>query len=114
MWQGRMFVAIERAHHGLPDLLFEQSLDLLDDCADDHAGGFLGALRDSPLQRHERANELHVRLNVFERLGLKQQLGKPFALDGIALNDGDHILFEVATDISEPLGQVRRRGTKAG
>ena len=54
-------------------LLLEPFLDLLDDGADDHAGRFLGALRNAAAERHERTHELNIGLNVAEHLRLKEQ-----------------------------------------
>ena len=62
-----------------------------------------------PLERHQRADQLNVRLHAPERLRLEEELLQPLPLDGVLLDDGDHVFLEVVADVAEPLGQPRRR-----
>ena len=54
-----------RAHDRLADFLFEQPLDFFDDGANHHARGFFGSFRNSAFQRHQRAHQLGIGLDVF-------------------------------------------------
>ena len=108
----RVLVAVERPEHRLADLLLEPQLDLLDDGPHDHAGGLLGPLGNLPLERHQRADELHVRLHVLEHLRLEEQLLEPLPLDGVLLDDGDDVLLEVGADVAQPFGQPRGRAAQ--
>jgi len=49
---------------------------------------------------------LRVGLDVLEHLRLEEKLGKAFFLDGIVLDNGDDIFFEVGADVAEPLGEI--------
>ena len=98
----RMFAAIERPEHRLANFLFERELDLLDDRPHHHPRRFFRPLGDLSLERHQRADELHVRLHVLEHLRLEQQLLEPFALDGVLLDDRDHVFLEIVADVAEP------------
>ncbi len=84
------------------------------DGADDHARGFLGALGNPALQRHEGADELRVRFDVLEHLRLEQKLGQPLALDSVVLGDGDNVFLEIVANVAQPFGKVRSRRTEAG
>jgi len=110
--QGRVFVPIEGAHDGLADFLFEQTFDFFDYGADDDARGFLGAFGNAAFEGHQGADELRVGLDVFEQLGLEEELGQPFFLDGVILDDGDDVFFEVGADVAEPFGQIGSGGAK--
>ena len=68
---------------------------------------FLGPLGNLAAQRHERADELDVRLHAPEHLRLEQELLEPAAFDGVLLDDGDDVLLEVVADVAEPFGQPR-------
>jgi hypothetical protein len=55
---------------------------------------------------------LYVGLHVLEHLWLEQQLVHSFALDGILLDDRDHIFSEIGADVPQPFRQARRGGAQ--
>jgi hypothetical protein len=109
-----MLVAVERTHHGLADFLLQRQLDLLDHGADHHASGLLGAFGDAAAERHQRADQLHIGLDVLEHLRLEEQLVEPFALDGVLLDDRHDVFLKIRADVSQPLGQPRGRAAQTG
>ena len=114
--RGRLIRAgpVERAGDRGPGPLGEPRLQLGDDPADHLPGGLLGLLRHHPVQRQQRADQVHVGLDRLQHLRLQQQPGQVEPLDRVGLHHLHHRAREVLPDVAEPAGHPRRGRAQPG
>ncbi len=84
----------------------------IEHAADDLAGGGPGLVGQEAVELDERADEVHVGLELGEQLRFEQQVGEIEPLDRIALQHLHHRHREVATDVAEPAGHRRGRSAE--
>jgi hypothetical protein len=104
---GAVARAVEGSADGLLHRALDPLLDLLDDRLNNEPRRLLGPIGDHVLERQQGADHLDVGRDLAERFGLKEELFQALLLDGVALDDGDDVLGEVAADVAEPLGELR-------
>ena len=106
--------AVEGAAHGLLDPAAQPSHDLVHHRPHNLPRRLLGPFGNHALECHERADQLDAGRHLAERFRLEEELLETLFLDGVALDDGDDVLGEIAADIAEPLGQAQRGTTQTG
>ena len=107
-------VAVKRAADRLHELRFQAFANVLDDAAHQIAGGCLGFFRHQVFHRQNGAGQIEGRLDIGHEFRLEQQFFHAASLDGVVLQEDDHIFGEKRADLVEPFRHARKRPSLDG
>jgi hypothetical protein len=101
--------AVKRADDGGARLLLKSALERFDNLAHDQPCGVARLGGDDAVEREQRADEVDVRLDGLEQLGLEQETVEVEPVDRVLLHDAHDRGREVLADVAEPAGDARGR-----
>jgi hypothetical protein len=104
--------AIQRSEHRAMQVGGQPALDLLDHLADDYASGLPCPFRQRTAQREQHADQVDVRFDGLEQLGLDQHPPQAQPLQRVLLQNPDQRGGKVGSDIAEPAGHRGSRGAQ--
>ena len=106
--------AVDRAGHRRPGLLRHPALDLAHDRLDDGARRGAGGLRHDPVESDQGADQVDVGLDRGQQLRFEEHRRQLEPIDRVPLHDLDDAGREVGPDVTEPAGDLGRRGAQSG